>query len=231
MPAAFVRKFPFGRNTGSNLTATATGLTFTTGDLVVLTVIWYNITIGSTIADVITFADTNGNIWHKVPGTFQQQTIGGGTGFDSIGIQLWYSNITVGGSGITATATFPTNVNYPGVYGAECSGVDSVDQATSAKSASGPANSGNITTGTADTFIYGSLYDDTAVSTGVGSGWTLLDNAFNTYYHGYSVPGSIVTKAADTNSVSNTRFVAAVVSFRTAPVGGAAKPPVVCIMQ
>lgn len=213
-PPTFVRKFAFQRNAGSNTTSSQSGVTFDTGDLVAMTVIWYNITIGSTITDTITVADSNGNAWYKVAGTFRQQAIGGGTGFDSIGEQLWYSVITNGGSGITATATFPANVNYPGFYGVEAANVNTIDQLATAQSASAPVNSGNITTTVVNTFIYGSLYDDNQTGTAMGANWTLLDNAFNNYYHGYRIPGAIVTQAANTNSGANNRFIAEVISFK-----------------
>jgi hypothetical protein len=214
MPTAFVRKYPFNRLSGSQPTGVLTGLTLTTGDLAIISINWYSLTLGVPITDTIVVTDSNSNIWHKVPGTFLSQSGGGSAGFDPFGQQIWYSNITNGGVGITITATFPVNVNFPALAGVEASGASVPNQISSGQSASAAVSSGTIVSND-PAFIYGSLYDDNANGTGMGSGWTSLDNTFNNYMNGYRTVngGGSVTIAANTNSVAASHFVASVVSF------------------
>lgn len=210
---AFVRSYGFNRTAGSGTTATLAGVTFTTGDLAVITIAWYNNTVG-TVADAITVIDSNGNTWAKVPNTFViNPSITGGLSATGAGQQLWYSNITSGGSGITITATFPSTVQFPAIYGAEALGVSVIDQSAS-NQANGVPTSGNITTTAASTFVYGSVYDDGGGSSAGGTGWTFIQSGFNFYENEYRLPVATGTFAATTNQAGTVQFTAAIAAFK-----------------
>jgi hypothetical protein len=219
---AFVRSYGFNRLTGSQTTGTLGGVTLTAGHLAVITVEWYNNTSG-TVTDTITVADSNGNTWNKVPNTFIINTaINGGLSATGAGQQLWYSNITVGGAGVTITATFPSTVQYPALYGAEASGVTQVDNSTAAQG-NGTPSSGNITTVASSTFVYGSVYDDGGGSSAAGTGWTLLQTTFNQYLNEYRLPVATGTFAATSNFAGTHLYTAAIASFSsptTTPFSG-----------
>jgi hypothetical protein len=213
-PAAptFVRSYGFNRLTGNQTTGTISA-TLTTGNLSVITVECYRV-----VTDTITVADSNGNTWNKVPNTFIVNNHNpGDPDFGSASQQIWYSNITNGGVGVTITATFPITVNYPAIYGCEAANVDTVDQAASAQ-ANGSPNSGNITTTTANEFLYGTFYNDTGGSTAAGSGWTLLQQTFGSYLNEYRIPVATGTFAADTNNAGPVQYVAGIASFAASPI-------------
>jgi uncharacterized protein YaiE (UPF0345 family) len=222
MAITFVRSYGFSRNVANVGTMTLGGLTFTTGNMAIITVAWYN-----SISDAITVADSNGNTWQKVPNTFQ---INAATGTPNAGQQVWFANITTGSAGITITTTFHATVFAPAIYGCEAFGVTLVDQSASNQgNPAAAAVSPSITT-TAATFMYGSIYDDGAVNSGYGTSWTGIQDTFNVYLNEYRIPGVIESRTATTNSASATKFTAAIVAFKAASVVTTAKP-VVVIMQ
>lgn len=221
MAIAFDHSYGFNRLTGNQTTGTLGSVTLTTGNLAILTVECYRLP-----SDTILVTDSNGNTWTKVPNTFVQNNHNpGDPDFGSFMQQLWYSNITNGGSGITITATFPITVNYPALYGCEVSGASVVDQSTSAMG-NGVPSSGNITTTAANTFIYGSVYDDGGGSSAAGSGWTSIQHQFNQYLNEYQIPSVTGTFAATTNQAGTVQFSAAIVAFKapTPPVPGSVNP-------
>lgn len=205
---AYGASFGFNRTSGSTTTATLPSVTLVTGRQAVITIAWYG-----SITDGITVADTNGNTWSKVPNTFQ---INPSTGTANAGQQLWTSAITNGGSGLTITATFPSTVSFPAIYGADATGVDSsspIDQSASAHGNAIPS-SGNITTTASKTWIYGSVYNDSGTASGAGSGWTDIQNMFNFYLNEYQTASSTVTVAATDNTGISAQYTAAVVAFK-----------------
>jgi hypothetical protein len=221
---AFVRDYGFFRTTGSTSTATLSGLTFTVGDLACIVIWWYN-----NLTDAITVADSAGNTWTKVPGTFQQNP---NTGQPYLGAQIWTAPITNGGSGITITATFPSTAFYPAMAGCEFSGRDNASPIDSHASAqgNGVASSGNLTTLTAGCDLFGAVYDDTGTITGQGSGWSVGSLGFNNYLSEERAGVSIGSYAATSNSSSTVQYNAQVVALK-APFVAPPPKPVVCIMQ
>jgi len=207
----FDHSYGFNRLVGNQTTGTLAP-TLTLGNLAIITVECYRIT-----TDTITVADTNGNVWHKVPGTFITNNHNpGDPDFGSFTQQIWYSVVTVGGA-TTITATFPITVNYPALYGGEATSVNQVDQATSA-SGNGVPSSGNITTVAAATFVYGSVYDDSGGSSAAGSGWTFIQHQFNQYTNEYHILNAQTTLHADTNQAGTVQYTAAIASFSAAAI-------------
>jgi hypothetical protein len=221
----FVRTYGFARTSGSVAAATLAGLEFDLGDVAVITLAWYN-----TMTDAITVADDaagGGNVWQKVPYTFQQ----GSGGANPPGQQLWWAIITKPGTSITITATFPATAYYPAIYGCEISGANSIDQSAGAQG-TGAESSGNITTTKPSTFIYGSVYDGNGASSGggAGGGWTTIQDTYGYYLNLYQIASSVGTFAATSNDAGSFVFTAAIVAFFFAapPTLPAA---VVCIME
>jgi hypothetical protein len=209
----FVGSYGWNRLTGNQTTGTLTGVTLTTGNLAVITVECYRIT-----TDTITVADSNGNVWHKVPNTFVTNNHNpGDPDFGSFTQQIWYSNITVGGAGVTITATFPITVNYPALYGCEATSADTVDQANNG-TGNGVPSSGNITTTSANEFIYGSVYDDSGGSSSAGTGWTLIQTHFSQYLNEYRIPVATGTFSAGSNQAGTVQYTAAIASFAASPI-------------
>ena len=224
---AFVRDYGFFRTSGSTSTATLSGLTFTTGDLAVIIIWWYN-----NLTDAITVADSGpggGGGWTKVPGTFKQNP---NTGQPFLGAQVWTKQIVTGGTGITVTATFPATAFFPAMAGCEFSGRDTsspIDSVASAQG-SGVASSGNLTTLTAGCDLFGAVYDDSGTISGPGTGWVIGSLGFTNYLSEERVGVSIGSYAATSNSGSSVQYNAQVVALK-APFVAPPPKPVVCIMQ
>lgn len=204
----FVASCGFNRLTGNQGTGNLGGVGFTTGNIVVITVECYRV-----VTDAITVADTNGNVWHKVPNTFVTNNHNpSDPDFGSFSQQIWYSIITNGGAGVTITATFPITVNYPAIYGCEVGNASGIDQSTSA-TGNGVPSSGSITTVATKTLVYGSVYDDGGGSSAPGSGWTNIQHQFNQYLNEYRIAASNGTFAATTNQAGAVQFTAAIVAI------------------
>lgn len=219
----FVRTYPFFRTSGSVSAATLSGLTFTTGNLAVIVIWWYN-----NMTDAITVADSAGNTWTKVPGTFNQNP---STGQPFLGAQVWTAPITSGGTGITITATFPATAFFPAMAGIEFSGRNNASPIDGAATAQGTgvASSGSLTTLSAGCDLFGAVYDDNSAMSGQGTGWSLGNLGFANYLSEYQNGVSIGSYAATSNSGSTVKYNAQIVALK-APAATSAKP-VVCIMQ
>jgi hypothetical protein len=225
---SFVRTYGFARTTGTTSTATLGSLQFTLGDVAVMTVAWYTQS-PTVMTDTITVADSaagGGNVWHKVPNTFQNVT----GGAQPPGQQLWWTVITNPGVGITFTATFPVTAYYPAVYGCEASGVNTIDQSTG-NQGTGTETSGPLTTTKANTFIYGSVYDGNGGSSGAGAGggWTTLGATFSFYVNMYQTASSVGTFAATSNDAGTFLFTAAIVAFYSSSAPPPSAAPVVFV--
>jgi len=221
---AFVRTYGIFRTSGTVTTATLGSVTFTTGNLAVIVIWWYN-----TMTDAITVSDSGpggGGGWTKVPGTFK---INPNTGTPNLGAQIWTKQIGTGGTGITITATFPSNAFFPAIGGIEFSGRDTTNPIDVAVSATGlgVAGSGPGTTSTPGCDLFGAVYDDSGTESGQGSGWSFGSILFTNYLTEYQQNVAIGSYSATSNSGSSVQYSAQMVALKSSsPPLVTGKPPV-----
>jgi hypothetical protein len=214
MSAGYVRDYGHASGSGNTIVTT---VTMTAGNMAV-------IFPGAQGAwTILSVTDSAGNVWTAAGSIVTNSTLFGGVSF-----QVWTCKITTGGS-VTITVTFSTSVAGSGMVGAESSGVDSVDRANG-QGINGVPSGLPITTSSADEILLTYVLTN-AGGQSVGSGQSLsyTDSSYNLLE--YKIVSSVGTYTGTTVGAGSQQFVALTVSLRTAPVAGAAKPPVVCIMQ
>jgi len=170
MPIAHVRDYSFIQGTALAATVNQT-LTMTTGNLAVISIYWNN-----TAVSVLSVVGS-GVTWNRAPNTVQQNA-SLGTGFSQ---EIWYGVIGTGGAiSVTVTLTGSQASNYLSFYGAEFSGVDTIDQSNSQQGNAVPTSPAVVTL-VADELLWGQMITSGGNGS-VGAGWTLVASGFDTYY-------------------------------------------------
>lgn len=149
----------YGSGTGTTSNAVLSSPT-TTGDLVVVYVVWSN-------AGDVSLTDDQGNTYEKV----QAANTVWANNYSS---QVFYAKNVKGGA-TTITATFAEPVFFGVLYSHEYSGMDKVNPLDTATAASGlgvDLDSGVVTTTQADDLIFGAGASEGAVEAG-GEGFTV----------------------------------------------------------
>lgn len=170
MAIAWVRNYAFVQAAASSATVNQT-LTMTTGDLAVISIYWNN-----TAVSVLSVAGS-GVTWHRAPNTVQQN----GSLVTGYSQEIWYGNIVTGGSiSVTVALSASHANNYLSFYGAEFSGVDTIDQSNSQQGNAAPT-SPSVVTLVADELLWGQMITSGGNGS-VGAGWTLVTSGSDQYY-------------------------------------------------
>jgi hypothetical protein len=204
----------FGTNNGGGTGVTSPSVTVTKGNLLVATLLSYNVPLGTTA----TASDTLGNSWAAAVGPL----------IDPIAAQprallyMFYAkNLNATGSTavtITLSGTGASSSNR--LFCHEVSGLDKfspLDQ-TNSNAATGPAiTSGNVTTAFANEFLYGFVGDNNGNPT-IGNGWIKGITEVLEYDEWQIV--SVTGTLAATYTGAAATYVAAIATFKAAAALG-----------